>query len=642
MKRTKFTAILLAGAVTLAMTGRARAGHGSDGAQIASGILGIIGGAIEAGNHAHGGGWGSHDSGHGGGWGSHNSGHGGGWGSHNSGHGGSGSHNSGHSGWGQGHQQHSRQHSNSYYYPQHSGYSQGYTQRPTQRPTQANVRPTPNKQVEKKKEIVRIDPEKNKGLSLTGKKVSAAEITDWKNQTAQKNHQIINRLASRLPNDKALADQINQLSGYTPQEKMQIYQAIKQGDQATLQFVLKPADKATNLAKQLGRHATAFGALVYARDKANGGSLTAGGLKQLHAALGPYYPPAAMAQAEDLLLQLGANSQLMSLLNTANPGSNATSGGNVQMVWIPGLTPGTVVALGNGAVLIGTAAQMDSICYGTGSLAQAMGMPVPDGSPLPESASKMITEGVVLLNHGDDEANYHVNGKSYSMGPNYSQTLQVGRSWSVTFDRGNSQETARHTLREGTYKFVSTENGWTLYKHVSRVTVDNSQNPFDFHYVVNNQRHSVAAGASKDHTDKYPLIVRFDSGDGSIRQKKIYKGTHVIAMADDGSLDLYAADNIASPVPPEQMIAEAAHNMRLSLFGGVGSTGATLFGGNRTAGGTGTDLFGNSGSGASTSLFENIQGGADAAGAGPGAIFFSAPATPSTTDPPPAPAPPTT
>ena len=155
-----------------------------------------------------------------------------------------------------------------------------------------------------------------------------------------------------LPDDNTLAQQINQLNGYSPEEKMQILQAIKSGNEAALQFLIHPQDKPDTL--NLVMQADAFGRLADIQKKADLGTVTRQDLQSFAGVMLPFTSPSAVNQAGGLLFDLGANSQLINLLNTAHPGNNGIPGGNgVQIVWVPGLPPGSVVSLGNGAILAG-------------------------------------------------------------------------------------------------------------------------------------------------------------------------------------------------------------------------------------------------------------------------------------------------
>jgi hypothetical protein len=121
------------------------------------------------------------------------------------------------------------------------------------------------------------------------------------------------------------------------------------------------------------------------------------------------------------------------------------------------------------------------------------------------------------------------------------------QSWVISFDRGEEQGEAKYTLASGSYAFGSSERGWDLFSRKFKVTIDNSRGEDPFLYVVDNAHAEVPAGETKTHTSNYPLLVRFDRGDGGKEAKKRISRdatTLVVAVSpSDGFWDLFPADN---------------------------------------------------------------------------------------------------
>ncbi len=171
---------------------------------------------------------------------------------------------------------------------------------------------------------------------------------------------------------------------------------------------------------------------------------------------------------------------------------------------------------------------------------------------MPESdadVAKRVTNGVLLMNPEENRATiqYVLSNKNYSLTPSFKQALPEGQAWVVSFDRGAKYGLARYTLNKGTYMFGGGKRGWDLYNQKFQVTIDNGGNPDAFCYAIDNKEAEVPAGGRMTYSSEYPLLVRFDRGDGmQAAQKKIEKPNMalVVAMnAADGLWDLYPAAN---------------------------------------------------------------------------------------------------
>ena len=267
--------------------------------------------------------------------------------------------------------------------------------------------------------------------------------------------------------------------------------------------------------------------------------------------------PGMGRRANRMFHRLAVLARLTALLNTAVPGGGPVPVGNqVPMALVPGLPRGTIIVLGNGAVIIGVGNLRQTVAVGRGNVAQACGMTVAVGAPLAETDAKPVTSGAVLINAEETAVNYNVNNKSYSMEPEYRQPLPGGRKWVVAFDRGGSFGQARYGISQGTYKFTLTDEGWNLFKHTFDVTIDNSDNPFDFLYVLDNKHQTVPGGQALQHSSDYPLVVRFDDAQGKTKTKRVESGLYKVAVTAEQTLDLYDGDAVA---PPEiNSVASAA------------------------------------------------------------------------------------
>jgi hypothetical protein len=171
--------------------------------------------------------------------------------------------------------------------------------------------------------------------------------------------------------------------------------------------------------------------------------------------------------------------------------------------------------------------------------------------------------GVVVSNPESNGASisFIARGRRYTLAPGYQQVVARSGSTEVRFDRGGSFGTARYTLRDGIYQFTVTDGGWNLFRKVYRVTLDNSENPFEFRYMVGNTVHVVKAHARRDYKENTPLVVKFDAGTGEATTRTLESGTYRIAvnpelrlwdlMAVDPEADVPGlADSALPPSPP--------------------------------------------------------------------------------------------
>jgi hypothetical protein len=71
------------------------------------------------------------------------------------------------------------------------------------------------------------------------------------------------------------------------------------------------------------------------------------------------------------------------------------------------------------------------------------------------------------------------------------------------------------------------------------VTIDNTQNSDPFAYIVQGEHAVVAAGQTQTHKSNYPIVIRYDRGNGGATKQ-------VLHNASEGTLDVAVnlADNL--------------------------------------------------------------------------------------------------
>ena len=185
-----------------------------------------------------------------------------------------------------------------------------------------------------------------------------------------------------------------------------------------------------------------------------------------------------------------------------------------------------------------------------------------DSAPLDSSERPAASEEnnkVVLMNDPDSggEVSYNLSGFAYTIQPGNLQTLTTRPSWVIAFDRGGDFGQARYTLTKGTYTFSPTEKGWELVETKFVVTLDNSRNDADFHFLRNGQPETVKAGQTLAVSDNYPHQIVFDRGDGGKPGRRILEhGLYSIGIEEkSGLFDIVPSGKTqaaeASPAPAE-------------------------------------------------------------------------------------------
>jgi hypothetical protein len=211
------------------------------------------------------------------------------------------------------------------------------------------------------------------------------------------------------------------------------------------------------------------------------------------------------------------------LIETATPAKGSVAklptGSDVTTIFDPSLPVGTAIVLSDEAVLIGREGT-SSLVIAKGNAAEALGLPIVTGSPLAEIEGEEATDGVLIVNPASSRGtmNYNLNGNHYVAGPGMKQKLPAvrsGRAWNLEFDRGEKFGSAKYTLAPGTYHFTPTDLGWQLYKQRYEIVLDNAQSSQEFNFIFQGENLTVPAGGARTLTSSYPIVVRFDRGNGS-------------------------------------------------------------------------------------------------------------------------------
>jgi hypothetical protein len=221
--------------------------------------------------------------------------------------------------------------------------------------------------------------------------------------------------------------------------------------------------------------------------------------------------------------------------------------GDITLLFDPTMPEGTAIVLSNKAMLIGNEGA-GALTITKGNAAQALHLPIVTGSPLPELQGEEMVAGTLLMNpiSAKGTMNYNLNGNHYLMEAGMTQRLQPDRKWVIEFDRGQTFGAAAYTLSQGTYRFTPTDMGWQLYKDRFDVTLDNSESAQDFNFIFQGENLTVPAGGSRTLSAIYPIVVRFDRGNGAefiARALPPNGNVQVGVNATDNQWDLFPTTN---------------------------------------------------------------------------------------------------
>jgi hypothetical protein len=203
--------------------------------------------------------------------------------------------------------------------------------------------------------------------------------------------------------------------------------------------------------------------------------------------------------------------------------------GRLNIVYHPKLPDRQVVVVNAQTVMVGTGGR-GSFRMEHGYVAEALGHRIGRGTPLAENRSDLVRSGVVIVNPTQAKVRFVFGSHDFTLEPGYQQAFP-GKG-EISFDRGAGKKTARYTLEPGTYEFAVGTDGWDVLSKNYEVTVSNAGNLEPFNYILQGVQVSLAAEESKTHTSNYPILFRFDRGDGSAtKQIRWEKGQGTLQIA---------------------------------------------------------------------------------------------------------------
>jgi hypothetical protein len=432
-------------------------------------------------------------------------------------------------------------------YPTHDHYHRPTRPVPQYREPAVIERPKPTpKPVANVKPAV-TDPKENK-IRLVGRHISADEIARAKEFFKQRLDELAKTIEKQLPAaDVDIGKVLAQLVAKEVEADLQIrlIDALRGGDIDRAREIWIAACPGEAVPFGMPRMRIRFASFY---ERLSDGTCTMEDVEELHgdlATMGMNEEPCC--GAESLLQDIEEHLRISQAVARAVPGkaslSVAIPAGEVEIAYHPGLPDGSVVVLDAETVMVGTGG-VGKFEMERGNVAAAVGYPLSMGQPLPDNESKLVRSGVLIENPTNDTVNYLVDSSQFSMQPGYRQALTASSSV-IKFDRGNGGKAATYKLAPGTYRFVIKNRAWDMYQAKFAVTIDNSQNSEPFQYIVQGEHAAVAAGQSQTHKSSYPIIIRFDRGNGGATKQVLFEETEgtleVAVNLADNMWDLFGS-----------------------------------------------------------------------------------------------------
>lgn len=402
--------------------------------------------------------------------------------------------------------------------------------------------------------------EPNKPVALTNKIImpvalsvesQRSALANIDRHVAQQINDLSEKLKTILPDELAMLTKTN---GWKTESQQALVGALRAGDPTAVYEAWVQGNPQDTAGAELAARQTdvkrLMSQLVQDADKNRGAIRQT--VKELDAALGK------IAGANPAVSDLDAPMKTLKtwvdarkLIETATPGKGLVaklpSGDDVTVIYDPTLAIGTAIVLSDQAILIGHDGHSDLV-IAKGNAAEALGLPIMTRTPIVEFKGEAAHDGVLVVNPASSRGtiNYNLNGNHYVCEPGMQQKLPLlpnGRSWVVEFDRGAKFGPAAYTLSPGTYYFTPTDLGWQLYRQHFEIVLDNSRSDQEFHFIFDGEDLIVPAGAARTLRSDYPIMVRFDRGNGSefvSRKIPVTVGTVLVGVdSDDNLWDLF-------------------------------------------------------------------------------------------------------
>jgi flagellar biosynthesis/type III secretory pathway chaperone len=374
--------------------------------------------------------------------------------------------------------------------------------------------------------------EANKPVAMTNKIIKpvplSAEsqrsaLTNIDKQVASQIEGLSEKLKAILPDELTILTKTN---GWKTEAQQALVQALRDGDRTAVYEAWVKGNPQDTAGAELAARQTDVSRLMtrLAQDAEKNKAALKQNVAELDAALSKIAsstPAVADLSAPMKTLKMWVEAR--KLIESSTPGkgpiAKLPTGGDVTLISDPTLPLGTAIVLSDKAMLIGHEGQ-NRLAIATGNAAEALGLPIVTGTPIDDAEGDQATNGVLIVNPASSRGtiNYNINGNHYVAQPGMQQklaALPAGGAWTIEYDKGDKFGPATFTLAPGTYYFTPSDKGWQLYRHRFEITLDNSQSNQEFNFIFQSQDMTVPAGGTRTLSSNYPIVVKFDRGNGS-------------------------------------------------------------------------------------------------------------------------------
>ena len=236
----------------------------------------------------------------------------------------------------------------------------------------------------------------------------------------------------------------------------------------------------------------------------------------------------------------------------------------IFVIYDPAIIPGTYFRAGPSLLVIHSKGAAFSTA--TMPLADVFAVPFGVNAPAPEAPPAMISgqRNRLLIRNGDRGGRavaFRVSHTDGARSVDYS--LAGGHDLSVGLESPNARRTVwvdsggpgpqRYQVSHGTYDFRLREGRWTLRAvERFRTRIRNDHGIVEFRFLVDDEPVTLSAGQSVDLTSDFPIVVRFDRGDGKEEGRRLLEGAdYTIAIDPETNLwDLFAEVLVPGVEPP--------------------------------------------------------------------------------------------
>lgn len=391
-------------------------------------------------------------------------------------------------------------------------------------------RPTPMTAAQRKAGVEQLDKVTARDLDELADLVGASD--EGKKELFQKL-----KASPELANDPKLA--------------REFLDAIVKGDEIKVQSLIDEHLKTTgeSVQKEILDQTTSWKQIAKLRDKASDGSLTTRDIEKAQDQFKNQKERTSANQKEIAAAfdRIRINNQVRDILASATISADASLPiGIIAVIKNPNLPAGVSVMIGASAIMLGDPTSELSVTEDYAC--RAIGLPMRDAAALPNSEVPPYLEGGSMVMGPDspgETVSYVLNNAPFSIQSGFRQALPAGTEWVIEFDRGGSFGKGRYTLTDGGYKFAATAKGWELFKHSSKITLNNLDNPQPFSCIIDNQEVTIPANSSKIIESTMPVVVSFDRGQTGKPVSKLLSKTQTLAVAmsaKDNQWDIFPQD----------------------------------------------------------------------------------------------------